>query len=234
MSSPIMVVARTTVLLSFLVVVPVLALVGVPGPRPFQERRSGAEHGASPALSHRDGPELPPREHVAAAPGDAGPWRLAAESQSRIDPSRDWPPGASVRIGGREASASSFDERPSSPRYYAAFVEKARGEADRLREFADVPWDHGHGGIDRVQYVRERLKDLGASYLLLETLAGHDRAYRFRCDIILPGEPPYTRRFEVTGADPLTAMEQVLAQVEVWCGGRTARGTTTHSGGLLR
>ena len=61
-----------------------------------------------------------------------------------------------------------------------------------------------------------RLQQLGAEYLKLESVEGSDLQYRFRCTVPLPGSEAYGRQFDVTAADPVEAMQLVLAQVEAW------------------
>lgn len=69
---------------------------------------------------------------------------------------------------------------------------------------------------ERFEAIPQRLKQLGAEYLKLESVAGSELQYRFRCTVPLPGSEAYGRQFEVTASDPVEAMQQVLAQVEAW------------------
>ena len=68
-------------------------------------------------------------------------------------------------------------------------------------------------GHSRYQEIQDRLKQLGATYLLLEAWDEERRWYRFRCELPF-GQARRIRRFEVTDVDPLLAMEQVLTRVE--------------------
>lgn len=60
-----------------------------------------------------------------------------------------------------------------------------------------------------------RLRQLGASYYLLETWGGDGRLFRFHSKMSTgPGRA--TRHFEATDRDPLSAIQQVVRQVEAW------------------
>jgi hypothetical protein len=69
--------------------------------------------------------------------------------------------------------------------------------------------------IARLQQLRQRLEDLGAQYVIVETLDGSGQ-YRFHCQMLIEPQSQYRRAFEATAADPLAAGEQVLRDVETW------------------
>jgi hypothetical protein len=73
---------------------------------------------------------------------------------------------------------------------------------------------------DPFNQVQERLRQLGATYYLLESWGGQQQLYRFYCRMAVGGNPNYTRYFEAIDAQPLKAMSQVLDQVESWRTGR--------------
>ncbi len=62
----------------------------------------------------------------------------------------------------------------------------------------------------------ERLRELGANYYLLETWGEDSGLFRFHCKMAVGGEHRQSRHFEATAADPLVAVDTVLAQVESW------------------
>jgi hypothetical protein len=66
--------------------------------------------------------------------------------------------------------------------------------------------------------VQERLRELGATYYLLESWGSDQQLYRFYCKVAVGGNADYTHWFEVIHADPLQAMRQVLRRVETWRG----------------
>jgi hypothetical protein len=57
---------------------------------------------------------------------------------------------------------------------------------------------------------------LGAVYYLLEAWGNQEQLYRFYCKMAIGGNTSYTRYFEATDVDPLTAMGKVLREVEAW------------------
>ena len=73
---------------------------------------------------------------------------------------------------------------------------------------------------DRFTFIQQRLRELGATYYVLESWGDQGRLYRFRCRMPVAGSANYTRHFEATDADALTAMGKVLADVEAWRAGR--------------
>lgn len=68
------------------------------------------------------------------------------------------------------------------------------------------------------QSIERRLRELGATYYLLE-YQGNSSHYRFHCKMSIAGNPNLTRPFEATDTDPLRAMGQVLDQVQKWRAG---------------
>ena len=72
---------------------------------------------------------------------------------------------------------------------------------------------------DQFKYVQERLRQLGATYYLLETCGDQKAEFRFFCKMSVGGNPRVNIPFWCIDADPLKAMTQVLKQVEAWQGG---------------
>jgi hypothetical protein len=69
--------------------------------------------------------------------------------------------------------------------------------------------------IARLQQVRQRLEELGAEYVMAETVDGGAR-YRFHCRMLVDNRSRFTRPFEATSFDPIAAADQVLRDVETW------------------
>jgi hypothetical protein len=67
--------------------------------------------------------------------------------------------------------------------------------------------------------IQNRLKQLGATYYLLETWGNQQQLYRFYCKMAVGGNTNYTHCFEYISADPMQAMGEVLKQVENWRNG---------------
>jgi hypothetical protein len=69
---------------------------------------------------------------------------------------------------------------------------------------------------DPYRGIQDRLKELGATYYLLESWGDQQQVYRFYCRMAIGGNPNYTHYFEATDSDPLRTMHGVLRQVETW------------------
>jgi hypothetical protein len=67
-----------------------------------------------------------------------------------------------------------------------------------------------------IKAIHERLKQLGATYYVLEPCG--DRMDSFRCfsKVAIGGNPHVTRNFQQIDADPVKAMSTVLQQIEDW------------------
>jgi hypothetical protein len=68
--------------------------------------------------------------------------------------------------------------------------------------------------------TQQRLRELGATYYLLESWGNRGELYRFHCKVAIAGNPDYTRHFEATDPHPARAMQMVLKDVEAWRSGR--------------
>jgi hypothetical protein len=68
--------------------------------------------------------------------------------------------------------------------------------------------------LARLQQIRQRLEDLGADYIVVDTL--ESGGYRCLCRMLVDPRSRFTRPFEATAAAPLAAGEQVLRDVEQW------------------
>ena len=77
------------------------------------------------------------------------------------------------------------------------------------------------GGLDRFTRIERRLRELGATYYLLESRGTQSNLFRFHCRMAIGGARHHNRHFEATDNDPLGAMNQVLREVERW---RLSRG----------
>ena len=62
--------------------------------------------------------------------------------------------------------------------------------------------------------LQDRLRQLGATYYLLETWGNQRQLYRFYCQVAVGGNVGYTRYFEATNSNPIEAMYDGLRQVE--------------------
>ena len=210
MQSSSVVTFRALIMLSCLVAVPLAAVFGTSLPDVVGALLAGRWPGGSdsPEGETGDGPRfepvmpgemasiVPPRRMPTATDGNALP--LAASSPVARE-------GSDVPIAAISGVVPAGYETP-------VFTGAAFNTAAQT-PVAAVPLP-----VDRFTYVQDRLKQLGATYYLLEMFEGREEQYRFHCCIPVGGNSSYTRKYEALDPSPLGAMVKVLRQVE-------ARGT---------
>jgi hypothetical protein len=87
---------------------------------------------------------------------------------------------------------------------------------DRFATLNPQPSTLDQSGPERFTWMERRLRDLGATYYLLEAWGNDGGLFRFHCKMAIAGNAQLNRHFEATDPDPLRAMERVLTQVEAW------------------
>ena len=107
------------------------------------------------------------------------------------------------------------------PASYQASLDAALDAAPFAQPSPAAPQPNAQppAAVDQFVYVQQRLRQLGATYYLLEAWGSDRQLYRFYCKMAVGGNASYTRYFEATDSNPLQAMAQVLQQVETWCSG---------------
>ncbi len=71
-------------------------------------------------------------------------------------------------------------------------------------------------GSDRMSELMSRLQQLGAADTNLAAWGSSGNLYRFSCRAPLANAPAMTQHFESVAAEPVVAVEQVIAKVEAW------------------
>ncbi|MHC4176301.1 MAG: hypothetical protein ACYSWU_02275 [Planctomycetota bacterium] len=241
MQSSTAVVFRALVMLACLVAIPLAAVVGKSLPDMVKGLLDGQWPGSSaPAYGSlgdapRFEPEAPPGAPPAVAAGQTGHgWRQPPlpSAPSRTGEADD-PLARQVVAAGHEV--------PVGP---AALPEafRAAGPATGASDAAAHSVGHGtcptegkaRPAVDQFTLIRGRLRQLGATYYLLEAWGSQEQLYRFYCKVAVGGNPDYTHNFEATDADPLQAMARVLRQVEAWRAERNAEGGRRKAAGFSR
>ena len=147
--------------------------------------------------------------------GQSGPGRFS----SAVSP--DTVPLAGAVQASYELPAGQplADTMPSQP-YPDAAAEASNGRPAQNRF---QPGQESHPGpnlappmVDRFTYIQTRLRELGATYYLLESWGSEGQYFRFHCRMAAGGNQGYTRHFEATESDALQAMAKVLGEVESW------------------
>ncbi len=118
----------------------------------------------------------------------------------------------------RPAAPNAGTGWPGSPTVRSEWADPAAGTGANSHP-AD-PAANGSPDSCTVQFrrIERRLRELGATYYLLETWGQEGDRYRFLCHMAIAGntESGRNRIFQDTGSDPLQAMQSVLQQVEDW------------------
>ena len=234
---------RSFLMISCMIVVPVLAIFGTDWLKPFgfgttasSPRRSSTNAAArrartgvgdqalSEAKSKAQGVP-PPAISVQAPAAEAGMTSTAlasAETQATTPLAAPAWPASSQAPGPSQPVQANF-ETPihAGPAAVAApptQVVPVKRAAAAARQAGPGPTPGGSN--DWFTWTQQRLRELGATYYLLETWGRNGELYRFHCKMAVAGNPDYTRHFEATDSDASRAMQQVLEQVEAWRAGR--------------
>ena len=80
----------------------------------------------------------------------------------------------------------------------------------------DGDFNGGRFTRDYFRAAEARLRALGATYYLLETLGSAGEQYRFVCKVAAAGQGGQPLAFFAVDRDPLAAMNDVVRQVETW------------------
>ena len=121
-------------------------------------------------------------------------------------------------------SRNPLSETPPSAVISAEY--QASAELTPPAPLANIAGDAAAGptsSTDPFRSIQDRLRELGATYYLLESWGTGQQMYRFYCKMSVGGSADYTRYFEASHADPLQAMREVLGQVESWRAGTTSQ-----------
>jgi hypothetical protein len=189
-------------------------------PDGFREVTSGA---AQPPANSQPGGEAPRWGTPQAEPASWQPQGPAAGNSAVVPVG-----GAGPRAGFNQSASFSTPSDPGSP-YQSAQHLKADAAAGRGAAGANIAIEPhraadssaaGAAGPERFTEMERKLRELGATYYLLETWGSDGQLYRFHCRMPVGENPNYTRHFEATGADAMKAMAEVLERVGAWRAGR--------------
>ena len=193
-----------------------------------------------PADGSRNAPDWPDGSQrgttaFAAAPGQAVPEVFHGGEMDRPSAAGSVVPVASPRnaprMGAVQTSYESWAGQPSdnpATSYEAhpgRVAPSSAGQSaqdvfqpDRLSQVTPRP--QPPHTVDRFTYIQTRLRELGATYYLLESWGSDGQYFRFHCRMAVGGSQGYARHFEATESDALQAMARVLEEVESWRGSR--------------
>jgi hypothetical protein len=158
---------------------------------------------------------------------------IPAGYQAPMDPVK---PGPTAGLAGGDVSRSGFNTNQASPsagqdpanvvpawrlggRTLAPAMATPAASLSDVRDGASTAMAGG-GRDEGFASIQQRLRELGATYFLLESWGAQGQLYRFYCKMAIGGNANYHRYFEATGTDPIRVMSKVLKEVEAWRGGR--------------
>ncbi len=189
-------------MLGFVIAMPVLALPPVarridallygPAPTDFGRPPASASSGPAPPISE------------AFEPKHSGPI-----SPTRFDePSPAAQVVAAAGYEGPLVPAAPAPIPPQAPPQFAmpSHPVPASGSAEA------APLDERT--MERLQQIRQRLEQLGAEYVVVETQ--DSGRYRFHCRMLVDERTRFTRPFDAVSFDVVAAGQQVLRDVEAW------------------
>jgi hypothetical protein len=182
---------RAIFLLGFVIAMPILALP------PVARRIDEFLYGPPPSDFGRPPIATPPSEELL-------PQKPGQVSRASYDESS--PAGAALEPAGFPAVASPPLLAPT-PQF-----EPLAPPASALAAAPEPKIDDQT--IARLQQIRQRLEQLGAEYVIVETQAGG--RFRFHCRMLVDERSRFTRPFEASSFDPVAAGEQLLRGVEAW------------------
>jgi len=190
---------------------------GSPEPGTWDGQQAGLEPPASWRSGASETTKAPGRSTSPLGTGRVGGLDFAGHGQAPAG-------GPADPVGQRDAILASYDwpvePAPASTSVAADATTPAASPsllvpvapATRVR----VPGPTG----DQFPDLERRLRELGATYYLLETWGAHGQYYRFQARMAVGGQADCVRHFEAVHSDPQQAMADVLAQVETWRAGR--------------
>jgi hypothetical protein len=213
---------RALVMMVFLIAIPLAALFGSSLPDAIKALKEGRwpslaslTQGTSPAKTAA-GLEEPPKFEPGAGAASRSASPIPAPATTATEPAPpatalDPPPASSRPAEGNPPPAAGV-----VPAHYETAADPGPSPARLSPAAALSPPPPSAAQNDPFTLIENRLRQLGATYFLLESRGDQQQQYRFYCKMALGGNPNYTRCFEAVDAEPLRAMSQVLQQVESW------------------
>ena len=219
---------RSFLMISCMIIVPVLAIfgtdwlkqfgVGGPSASPRRSSTAAAAQRARTAGAMSDGKtkvQASPAgvAQAPASPGAMPTTALASAEAPAVTPvaAPGWPASGPVPVPGSPVQANFEAPIQAAPQAQVVPVKRAAANPAQAAPGGSSDW---------FNWTQHRLRELGATYYLLETWGRNGELYRFHCKMAVAGNPDYTRHFEATDNDASRAMKQVLEQVEAWRAGR--------------
>jgi len=216
---------RALVMLACLVAIPLVAVFGGTLPEKLEALVSSYLPTAGPSSGNGQGEpaRFQPMQAAAVDPAMAV-GRLAGRSNPTLaaPPAPTWGTGqaASTPVVPAGYEVPVARQTPAG-RAVAPMVQVAQGTpaGGVIRQPRPLPTPSEpprSAPTDPFTAMQTRLQQLGATYVLLESIGNRQEVYRCYCRVAIGGDPSYAYYFEAIDSAPLTAMAQVVHQVEQW------------------
>jgi hypothetical protein len=228
MQSSAVVTLRAMVMLLCLVLVPLAAIFGSGLPKALNSLVQG---GGVPHFARVRNEADDARARGGDAPIFAAPAAAASTAEPAPLPGHPngagslWaphavPPGDTDRGPPADVHRLPFSQRsPTAEDQSSAVLVGASAEPVASLPAGAGPTNAAAAANGSFEQIEHRLRDLGATYYLLETWGTTNQQYRFHCKVPVPGNPQNTQQFDATDDDPIRAMRRVLEQVEQYRSG---------------
>lgn len=165
-------------------------------------------------------PQTPPIDSFAAEPG---PTTSGAPSQwDQSLESQAWNEPRSQTNAMPVAydsreAPASFARSSAQSPAWPSRTEVANQSAERATE--DVGMTPMTETIDHFTRVQQQLRQLGVTYSSLETMGDQGLYYRFYCRVAVGGDPSSARLFQASDTNAVRTMTTVLHQIQQWQAG---------------
>jgi len=218
MQSSAVVTLRVAVMLTCLTVAPMAAIFGSSLPKVV----TSLLHGKGFPRTER----APTVGELRAAGGEAPVFNASVQMPGQGAPPDGFPPRAAeaAPMGPAGGATGTAPGSPGPAVPPSALAPTPNVPPGPVRQSAQMDPDPAAPAAlgDATQQIEKRLRELGATYYLLEYLAANDQHYRFHCKMSIVGSPNHTRTFEAIENNPVQAMRLVLDQVQQWRGAQQA------------
>ena len=116
------------------------------------------------------------------------------------------------------APESVYPALPEPQAVYAPIVPPLASPAPAIQQ---VSWEQPRAELPKdIETLGLRLEALGSTYYKIEKWGNRGELFRVSCFVALSENPSHTKHFQAIGADVITVMQTVIADIERWRNGR--------------
>jgi len=123
-------------------------------------------------------------------------------------------------------SESMYPPFPETPIEPAVSLPNAKAASEMSVQ--QVSWERSQSQLplpltqspQNFELLEQHLKSLGATYYRLEKWGNRGELFRFSCFVTPSESHSYEKHFQAIGADAMTVMRSVIAEIEMWKNGK--------------